>query len=90
MYEGITISAFTTVKVKCPKLFQVCEELLMLHVYCWQHYLVYSFMVAVMLTGKTACLNSTNQRLFILSSVFDDVNNCWKKMQVFRQAHYKH
>jgi hypothetical protein len=41
MYEGIIISDFTTVKDKTPKLFQVCEELLMLHIYCWQHNIVY-------------------------------------------------
>jgi len=29
IYEGLIISAFTTVKAKAPKLFQVCEELLM-------------------------------------------------------------
>jgi hypothetical protein len=39
MYEGIIISAFITVKAKAPKLFQVLEELLKLHVYYWQHYL---------------------------------------------------
>jgi hypothetical protein len=43
--EGIITSAFTTVKAKAPKLFQVYLELLMLHVDCWQHYLVYLSLV---------------------------------------------
>jgi len=30
IYEGIIFSAFTTLKAKAPKLFQVFEELLML------------------------------------------------------------
>jgi hypothetical protein len=33
MYEGIIASAFTTVKAKAAKLFQVFGELLMLHIY---------------------------------------------------------
>jgi len=41
MYERINISAFTTVKAKAPKLFQVCEVLLILHVYCTEHNVVY-------------------------------------------------
>jgi hypothetical protein len=45
MYEGMITSAFTTVKAKAPKLFEVCEELLMLHVYSWQHNLLYSLLV---------------------------------------------
>jgi hypothetical protein len=33
MYEGIIASAFTTVRAKAPKLFQVFWDLLMLHIY---------------------------------------------------------
>jgi hypothetical protein len=43
--EGIIPSAYNTFKAKAPKLFQVYEELLMIRVYCRQHYLVYLCLV---------------------------------------------
>jgi hypothetical protein len=49
IYKGIITKAFSTVKAKSFKLFHVCEVHLILHVYCWQQYLVCVWWVSLVI-----------------------------------------